>query len=59
MTETVEHALADLLGALRECEDYFDDRADADHDDTGFVPNKEMALLTTVRAAIAKAENLS
>ena len=41
--------------ALLECEGYFDQRADADHDDTGFVPNKEMRLLTVVRSALGAA----
>ena len=46
----------DLLEALAECEDYFDQRADADCDQDGFIPNKEMRLLSLVREAIAKAE---
>ena len=41
-----------LREALDECEDYFDNRADADCDQDGFIPNKEMQLLTTVRAAL-------
>lgn len=43
-----------LREALDECEDYFDNRADADCDQDGFIPNKEMQLLTTVRAALTK-----
>ena len=34
----------------------FDNRADADCDQDGFIPNEEMTLLSVVRAAIAKAE---
>ncbi|MBC2887237.1 DUF551 domain-containing protein [Ochrobactrum sp. CM-21-5] len=34
------------------CETYFDNLSDADHDETGFVANKEMRLLVLVRAAI-------
>lgn len=49
-------AAPDLLEALAECEDFFDQRADADCDQDGFVPNDEMRMLATVRAAIAKAE---
>lgn len=49
-------AAPELLAALHECEEYFDNRADADCDQDGFIPNKEMRLLTEVRAAIAKAE---
>ena len=49
-------AFPDLLEALDQCEDYFDNRADADHDEYGFVPNEEMRLLSVVRAALAKAE---
>ncbi|WP_157970119.1 hypothetical protein [Pelagibacterium sediminicola] len=48
-------AAPNMLEALYEAEEYFDNRADADHDGTGFVPNEEMKLLTVVRAAIAKA----
>lgn len=46
---------AELIASLQECEEYFDNRADADHDETGFVPNKEMRLLSIVRAALEKA----
>lgn len=45
-----------MVEALVECEDYFDGRADADCDQDGFVPNKEMRLLSTVRAALALSE---
>lgn len=45
-----------LRDALDECEDYFDNTADADHDQDGFIPNKEMQLLSTVRAALNKQE---
>lgn len=41
--------------ALIECEDYFDNRADADCDQDGYVPNEEMKLLQVVRDAIRKA----
>lgn len=41
-----------LLEALEEVEEYLDDRSDADYDETGFVPNTEMMLLTVVRAAL-------
>lgn len=41
-----------ILEALEECETYFDDLSDADHDGTGFVANKEMRILISVRAAI-------
>ena len=45
-----------LLEALKECEEYFDDKADVAE---GFypTPNKEMQLLTTIRNAIKQAEN--
>lgn len=45
-----------LVGALQECEEYFDDRADADYDQDGYIPNKEMQLLMTVKAALDLAE---
>lgn len=50
--------LDETLDALTECEEYFDNRADADCDQDGFIPNKEMRLLAVVRNAIAKAEGL-
>lgn len=37
-----------LKEALEECEAYFDNRADADADQDGYIPNEEMTLLTTV-----------
>lgn len=43
-----------LLEALEEVEEYLDNRADADYDDTGFVPNTEMRLLAVVRDALNK-----
>lgn len=45
----------DLIAALQECEDYFDQRADADCDQDGYIPNEEMKLLTLVRDALGKA----
>lgn len=45
-----------LTAALDECEDYFDNRADADCDQDGFIPNNEMQRLTTVRDALAAAK---
>lgn len=38
----IEFLLCDL-------DEYFDDRADADCDQDGFVPNEEMKLLTRIR----------
>jgi hypothetical protein len=48
-------AAPDLLEALQECEEYFDNRADADCDQDGFIPNEEMKLLAVVRDALRKA----
>ncbi len=45
-----------IIDALEECEEYFDQRADADYEDERYVGNKEMNLLTVVREAIAKAK---
>lgn len=42
-----------VLDALLECEEYFDDRADCDCDQDGFIPNKEMRLLHLVKEALA------
>ncbi len=49
----------ELLETLFECEDYFDNRADADCDQDGFIPNKEMLILSAVREAIDKVRSLS
>ncbi len=43
-------------GAMQQCEEYFADRADADCDQDGYIPNKEMQLLMTVKAALDLAE---
>lgn len=48
-------AAPELVVALQECEEFFDDRADADLDHTGYTPNPEMRLLQTVREALRKA----
>lgn len=47
-----------LTAALTECEDYFDNRADAEYftDSAAPVPNEEMTLLTLVRDALAAAK---
>ena len=44
-----------LVGALQECAEYFEDRADADCDQDGFIPNKEMGMLQLVKEALKKA----
>lgn len=43
-----------LRAELAECEDYFDNRADADCDQDGYIPNEEMKRLTSVREALGK-----
>lgn len=48
-------AAPDLIEALEQCDEYFDNRADADCDQDGYIPNKEMQLLTVVRDALRKA----
>lgn len=40
-TEQLENLLTDLL-------DYFDQRADADHDGDGFVANEEMRIMMRI-----------
>ena len=49
---------ADVTEALEECEEYFDNRADADCDQDGFIPNKEMLLLSKVKAAMKAFDEL-
>lgn len=43
-----------LLVTLREVEEFLDDCADAEIDQYGLLPNAEMRMLQTVRAALAK-----
>ena len=53
--QTLNQAQARILAlenALYECAEYFENRADADHDETGFVPNVEMRLLQTIDEAL-------
>ena len=33
-----------IIEVLEDCKDYFEDKADADHKQGKFVPNKEMTL---------------
>lgn len=49
-------AAPELFALASELEDYFDQRSDADCDHVGFIPNEEMRILVSIRAAIAKAE---
>ena len=46
-----------LLEALKECEEYFENKADADFRDEHFIPNPEMKLLVMIREKIKQAEN--
>lgn len=46
--------IEDMREALIECEDYFDGKADADWDENGPSPNKEMLLLNTVQNVLPK-----
>ncbi len=55
-TEKLLVALNEAREALEFCEDYFDDRADADHDADGFVANEELQLLTLVSRALEIAD---
>lgn len=44
---------AEILEVLNECWEYFDNRADADCDQDGFIPNAEMRLKSRCDEAIA------
>ena len=46
-------AAPDLIDALEECAEYFDDRADVNWEGDG--PNKEMQMFMAVKAALEKA----
>ena len=39
---------------LEDCEEYFDNKADADHNGENFVPNKEMEILSRIRQFLTK-----
>lgn len=41
--------IAELEALVSELDEYFDDRADADCDQDGFIPNEEMKMLTLIR----------
>ena len=41
-----------LRTVLGECEEYFDQRADADHNGVSFIANDEMRLLTEIREVL-------
>ncbi len=45
----------ELLGVLLDCLEYFEDLEDADHDQDGFVPNKEMRTAIIIKDVIEKA----
>jgi predicted DNA-binding transcriptional regulator YafY len=49
---------AELLAALEEVEDYFEDRADAEYNTDSAAPsgNEEMQFLVLIRAAIRRAK---
>lgn len=47
-------AAPDLFEALQAAEAYFEERADADCDATGYTPNEEMRLLIEIRAALSR-----
>lgn len=51
---TKDATIATMAEALDQCEDYFDNRADAEYftDSPAPVPNEEMTLLAVVRAAL-------
>jgi hypothetical protein len=44
-----------MYEVLEECAEFFFERADADHNGERYVPNKDMKLLATVTAALARA----
>ena len=48
----IEKALALAQEALTEAEEYFDDRADADCGQDGYIPNEEMKHLCSIRNAL-------
>lgn len=53
----LKQTIREMKAALAQCEDYFDNRADADGGSMGFTPNAEMSLLVEVRQALAAADS--
>jgi len=49
--------LEKCCNSLREAIDYLDDVADADMDDSGYVPNEEMRLLSSLRITLMEVTN--
>lgn len=57
MTDYSSQQNAELLQALEECEEYFNNRADIiDQDEFHIRPNEEMTLSVKIRNAINKAK---
>lgn len=54
--EVLIHQILKDQEALREAREYFDDLYDADCDQDGFIPNKEMTLLVEIEAALLPKE---
>lgn len=52
MTVELAEILDCVNATLAECDAYFDNRSDADCDQDGFVPNREMVILSDIRSAI-------
>lgn len=44
--------IQELKYVLADCADYFDNRADADCDQDGFIPNAEMILLMAIKEVL-------
>lgn len=55
MKMLLDHAHKELVITLLECEEYFDQRADAEYfpDSASPVPNEEMQLLVKIRDLLA------
>jgi hypothetical protein len=47
-----------IVEALEECREYFNDRADAELDVTGYTGNEEMRLLVMVEEGLALARKI-
>lgn len=44
--------IKELESALNQCREYFEERADADCDQDGFIPNEEMRMVTEIDEAL-------
>lgn len=48
----IRRDVSDLVSVCEDCEAYFDNKADADCDQDGYHPNREMSILSRLKTAL-------